>query len=147
MAGVFDVEAFDFTGLRHVAVIRLCPGNIQRAKVGSGPDAVQAFVRFDGLSETERYAEVLAHELAHAEYFLASPERVVELQAAQAAVAASFSRPARGAKPVYEDLVRRCEKPLAVLAASEAHAQSMEAVVLRELSGPERSPIGNGRPR
>jgi hypothetical protein len=147
MAGVFRVESTDLAGLRHVAVIRLCPSNIQRAKVATSPDAVKAFARFDGLTEAERYAEVLAHELAHAEYNLENRERVAELEAAQAAIAEVFARPARGAKPAYEDLVRRCEKPLVVLAAGEAHAQSVEAVVLRELAGKGGLPIAIGQER
>jgi hypothetical protein len=147
MAGVFRVESPDLAGLRHVAVIRLCPSNIQRAKVGTSPDAVQAFARFDGLTEAERYAEVLAHELAHAEYSLENPERLAEIEAAQTTIAEVFSRSARGAKPVYEELVRRCEKPLAVLAAGEAHAESVEAVVLRELAGNGGPPLAIGPPR
>ena len=34
---------------------------------------------YDGLTEIERFAEVLAHELAHAEYFLESPERLAQV--------------------------------------------------------------------
>jgi hypothetical protein len=140
MVGVFRVESFDPAGLRHVAVIRLCPTNIQRAKASSAPDAVQSFARFEGLTEAERYAEVFAHELAHAEYFLESPERLAELQTAQDAIAHTFSRSGRAATPDHEERVRQSEKSLAVLAACEAHAESVEAVVLRELTRSVRSP-------
>jgi hypothetical protein len=135
MVGVFRVESFDPAGLRHVAVIRLCPTNIQRAKATSAPDAVRVFTRFDGLTEAERYAEVLAHELAHAEYFLESPERLAELKAAQDAIDETFSRSGRARIPSPEERVRQSEKPLAVLAACEAHAESVEAIVVRELAG------------
>jgi hypothetical protein len=77
---------------------------------------------------------VLAHELAHAEYFLESPERLAQLEAAQGAIAAFRSGNRRVIKPVYQDLGRRLQEPLAVLAACEAHAESVEAVVLRELT-------------
>jgi hypothetical protein len=77
---------------------------------------------------------VLAHELAHAEYFLESPERLAELQAAQGEVSAFLSGSGRATEPVHHQLGRRLRKPLAVLAASEAHAESVEAVVLRELA-------------
>jgi hypothetical protein len=141
-AGVFRVEHFDPTGLRHGAVIRLCPENIQRAKASPGPNAVlQSFVRFESLSTAERYAEVLAHELAHAEYFLENPERLAEVLAAQGIITASTSHLARSKGPSLEERIRRCEKPLAVLAASEAHAESVEALVLRELAGSPRSPM------
>ena len=139
-AGVFRLEVIDPAGLRHVGVIRLCPDNIRRAKASSGPNSTLAFVHFDGLTEAERYVEVLAHELAHAEYVLESPERLAEAQAAQGAIAVSFSRKGRALEPVGEELVRRCAKPLAVLAASEAHAESVEAVVLGELAGSARIP-------
>src|SRR5262245_5632494 len=36
MAGVFRVESSDPAGRRHVAVIRLCPSNIQRGKAAPG---------------------------------------------------------------------------------------------------------------
>jgi hypothetical protein len=144
MVGVFRVESFDPAGLRHVAVIRLCPTNIQRAKATSAPDAVRVFTRFEGLTEAERYAEVLAHELAHAEYVLESPERLAELQAAQDAIEQAFSRSGRARIPVPEERVRRSEKPLAVLAASEAHAESVESIVLRELAGRGPAPRTSG---
>jgi len=132
IAGVFRVERIDPAGQSHVVVIRLCPRNIRSAVVGRGPNSVQAFVRFEGLTDVERYAEVLAHELAHAEYFLESPERLAQLAAAQGAIGAFLSR-SEAIEPVHQELGRRLQNPLAVLAVSEAHAESVEAVVLREL--------------
>jgi hypothetical protein len=133
MAGLFRVESVDPAGLRHVAVISICPDNIQRAKASAGPNSALFFVRFEGLTEAERYAEVLAHELAHAEYFLESVERLAELQAAQQAIQAALTRTRRAREEGVEDLVRESEKPLAVMAASEPHAESLEADVVREL--------------
>jgi len=135
IAGLFRVERVDPAGQSHVAVIRLCPRNIRYAKAARGPNSVVSFVRFEGLTDVERYAEVLAHELAHAEYFLESTERLAELEAAQGAVEAFLSGRGRAIEPVHQDLERRLEKELAVLAACEAHAESVEAVVLRELAG------------
>jgi hypothetical protein len=135
IAGVFRVEHVDPVGLSHVTVIRLCPRNIRYAKIGRGPNAVTYFIRFEGLTEVERYAEVLGHELAHAEYFLENPERLAGLQAAQSATAAFLSGRGRAIEPVHQDIGRRLEEPLALLAASEVHAESVEAVVLRELAG------------
>jgi hypothetical protein len=146
MVGVFRVESFDPEGLRHVGVIRLCPINIRRGKVSAGLDPAVPFLRFAGLTDAERFAEVLAHELAHAEYSLESPERLAEVQAAQAAIEQTFSRAGRAAKPL-EELVRQSAKPLAVLAAGEAHAESVEAVVLRELAERSRLLATTGRVR
>jgi hypothetical protein len=138
MAGLFRVESVDPAGLRHVAVISLCPENIRRAATSASPNGALPFVRFQGLPEAERYAEVLAHELAHAEYFLESVERLAELQAAQQAIQVALSRKRRAGG--VEDLVRECEKPLAVMAASEPHAESVEAMVLSELAASARTP-------
>jgi hypothetical protein len=139
IAGVFRVERIDPAGQSHVVVIRLCPRNIRYAVVGRGPNSVESFVRFEGLTDVERYAEVLAHELAHAEYFLESPERLAQLAAAQGVIRDSLSGTGRGIEPVPQDVGGRLQEPLAVLAASEAHAESVEAVVLRELAG-DRAP-------
>jgi hypothetical protein len=148
-AGIFRVERVDPAGRTHVVVIRLCPDNIRRAKAGRGPDPIETFVRFQGLTEVERFAEVVAHELAHAEYFLESPERLAQLEVAQGAIGELLTRAARAKGPkgaVYEELGRLSREPLAVLAACEAHAESVEAMVLRELaaSAPSRT-IGRVR--
>jgi hypothetical protein len=135
IAGVFRVERVDPAGLSHVAVIRLCPRNIRYAKAARGPNSVVSFVRFEGLTDVERYAEVLAHELAHAEYALEDAERLAQLTAAQDATEAFLTSRGQAIKPAHQELVRRLQDPLAVLAATEAHAESVEAIVLRELAG------------
>jgi hypothetical protein len=147
IVGGFHVERVDPAGLRHVAVIRLCPGNIERARVRPAPDAVDPFVRFEGLTEVERFAEVLAHELAHAQYFLESPERLAELKTAEDAIEAFRSGNRRAGDPLYPDVGRRLQEPLAVIAATEAVAESVEAVVLRELTADRPSRAATGRIR
>lgn len=139
IAGVFRVERIDPAGQSHVGVLRLCPRNIRNAKAARGPNSVVSFVRFEGLTDVERYAEVLAHELAHAEYCLENAERLAQLEAAEGAVAAFLSGRGRAIEPVHLEIGRRLQEPLAVLAASEAHAESVEVVVLRELAG-DRAP-------
>jgi hypothetical protein len=133
--GLFRVERVDPAGLTHVAVIRLCPWNIQLARVRPAPDAIDAFVRFEGLTEIERYAEVLAHELAHAEYVLDNPERLAQVVAAQRAIDAFLSGSEPGVERPHLVVAQRLPESLAVLAATEAYAESVEAVVLRELVG------------
>jgi hypothetical protein len=136
--GVFRVERVDPASRSHAAVIRLCPWNIRYARAAPGPDAVESFVRFEGLTELERFAEVLAHELAHAEYYLESPERLAQVVAAQGVIDEYLSRARRGTGPPHNEVGRWCEAALAVLAAGEAHAEAVEAVVLRELAGNAR---------
>jgi hypothetical protein len=135
VVGVFRVERVDPAGLTHVVVIRLCPWNIERARARPAPDATHTFVRFEGLTEVERYAEVLAHELAHAEYVLDNPERLAQVVAAQRAVDAFLSGSEPGVERPHLVVSQRLPEPLAVLATAEADAESVEAVVLQELVG------------
>jgi hypothetical protein len=146
-AGVFRVERIDPAGQSHVAVIQLCPRNIRNARAARGPNSVVSFVRFEGLTDVERYAEVLAHELAHAEYCLESAERLAQLEAAQGAIEAFVSSRGRAIEPGHQETGRRLQEPLAVLAASEAHAESREAIVLRELAGDRPLPRAVARVR
>jgi hypothetical protein len=140
VVGVFRVERFDPAGQSHVAVIRLSPQRIRYANANSGPNAVRAFNRFEGLTEVERYAEVLAHELAHAVYFLDSPDRLAQLQGAERAIDEFLYRAGRGTGPAHKEIGHWCASSLAVLAASEAHAETVEAAVLRELAATKRLP-------
>ena len=68
--GRFVIEKFDPRGRRHVAAIWLSPRVIDRALVRSGRPAGADFIRFAGLRRTERHAEALGHELAHAVWAL-----------------------------------------------------------------------------
>jgi hypothetical protein len=142
--GVFRVEHVDPSGLTHVAVIRICPRNIQVARVRPAPDATLPFVRFEGLTDVERYAEVLAHELAHAEYVLDNPERLAQVVAAQRAIDAFLSGPEPRVERPHLVVAQRLPEPLAVLAAAEAYAESVEAVVLRELTASRPSQTAMG---
>jgi hypothetical protein len=147
IVGIFRVERLDPAGRSHVAVIRLCPRRILLAKVNSGPNSIRSFDRFEGLTEVERYAEVLAHELAHAEYSLESPERVAQIEAAQRAIDEFLDRAGRGTGPAHAEVGRWCASSLAVLATAEAHAESVEAAVLCELAGTASLPSKIGRNR
>ena len=53
-------------GARHVAKIRLNLDTIRKAYVAKKARLANGLIPFAGLSTTERYAEVLGHELAHA---------------------------------------------------------------------------------
>jgi hypothetical protein len=101
---------------------------------------VHAFDRFEGFTDVERYTEVLAHELAHAVYFLESPERLAQLQAAESAIEEFLYRAGRRTGPSHKEIGHWCASSLAVLDASEADAESVEAAVLRELAAAKRLP-------
>lgn len=79
IAGRFRIEALGADG-RHEASILLNLRTIDRVLTGS-PDS--QLVTFERLGRMERYAQVLGHELAHAAWTFADPERarlVVEVQ-------------------------------------------------------------------
>jgi hypothetical protein len=80
IAGRFRIERLGDDG-RYEASILLNLRTIDRVLTGS-PDA--QLVPFEALSKDERYAQVLGHELAHAAWTFADPERtrlVVSVQA------------------------------------------------------------------
>jgi hypothetical protein len=88
---------------------------------------------------------VLAHELAHAEYVLDNPERLAEVVAAQRAIDEFLSGSEPGVEHPHLVVAQRLPESLAVLAANEAYAESVEAVVLRELVGGRPSQTATGR--
>lgn len=137
IAGLFTVERVDPAGRRHVVLIRVCPQNIRRGRVASSPNASVSFVRFAGLDDdAERYAEVLAHELAHAEHVLESEERVARIVAAQRARADFLDGGEHSLARIPAELRERLRASAAFLATVEAHAEAVEAAVLAELVGP-----------
>jgi hypothetical protein len=135
-AGKFLIERVDPQAARHVGVIRLCLGNIDRRVAGGGGTRAIGFVRLAGLHKTERYAEVLGHELAHAAYDFANPERARMVQERVEAVSAQFvtHRTEHGNEPLDPALQQRLEERDAMLDELEAHADSIELLVWRELT-------------
>jgi hypothetical protein len=74
-AGSFQIERLDPTGQRHIALIRLNITIIDQAYIGPDVRRPDGLIPFEGLGKEERYAEVLGHELAHAEDVLPNRER------------------------------------------------------------------------
>ncbi len=66
LAGKFTIEVLDPAGKRHICVIRLNLPTIRRAYARPSAMCPDGFVPFAGLGETDRYTEVLGHEMAHA---------------------------------------------------------------------------------
>jgi hypothetical protein len=136
MAGKFVIERIDPQGARHVGVIRLCLANINRPHVGGGGTRANGFVRFAGLRKKERYAEVLGHELAHAAYDFASPERARMIMERVDTVSAQVvtHRAERGNEPLDAALRQRLGERDALLEELEAHADAIELLVWMELA-------------
>jgi hypothetical protein len=65
-AGQLYMEKFDPLGLQHILVIRLYPQVIDMASVSPSAARENGFIPFKDIEKTERYAEVLGHEMAHA---------------------------------------------------------------------------------
>ena len=135
-AGKFLIERVDPQAARHVGVIRLCLANIDRRAPGGGGTRANGFVRLAGLRKTERYAEVLGHELAHAAHDFASPEHARMVQERVEAVSAQFvtHRAEHGNESLDPALQQRLEERDAMLDELEAHADSIELLVWRELA-------------
>ena len=73
-AGKFAIEVLDPVGKRHICVIRLYLSAIRRAYAKPSAMRPDGFVPFAGLGETDRYTEVLGHEMAHAVSILQDPD-------------------------------------------------------------------------
>jgi hypothetical protein len=74
LAGKFTIEVLDPTGKRHICVIRLNLPTIRQAYAKPSSMRPDGFVPFAGLGETDRYTEVLGHELTHALSTLQDPD-------------------------------------------------------------------------
>ena len=136
IVGEFVIERFDPEAARHIGVIRLCLANIDRCPRGGCGTRADGFVPFAGLGKKERYAEVLGHELAHAAYDFASPERARMVMERVDTVSAQVvtHRAQRGNEPLDAALRQRLEERDALLVDLEAHADAIELLVWQELA-------------
>jgi hypothetical protein len=135
-AGSFRIERFDPTGQCHIAVIGLNITTIDHAHIGPDVTRLDGLIPFEGLGKEERYAEVLGHELAHAEDILSNLERarLVEEYIEQtndlvlSQLKASVKGYLLGAEMRQRLFIRDC-----LLRGLEAYADMVETLVWREL--------------
>jgi hypothetical protein len=83
IAGRFAITKANPSGKAHEAVLVINVSTIDRTATGRGAARANGFIPLAGLGKLERYAEVLGHELAHAVWTLADPERAVVAQPLQ----------------------------------------------------------------
>jgi hypothetical protein len=133
-AGVFRIESVGHNG-HVVALLRLNLPTIDRGTVGRASHST--FRRFDRLGREGRYAEVLGHELGHAVFTLAEPDRARHLLALQERVAElgrAYLRGRREDRPGIRARLKALDEQLEAL---ERPAREAEALVWRELSASE----------
>ena len=110
-------------GEKHVAVIRLYLSAIDHVQVNSRVKEKLGFMPFLGLRKTERYAEVLGHELSHVVWILAHPD-LTKLCERHVNADGSLSY-----KPMDERLV----KLESIMGELELRARADELLIWREL--------------
>jgi hypothetical protein len=76
VAGRFAITKVDPEGKAHEAVLVLNLSVIDRVATGPAAAKTGGFVPLAGLEKKARYAEVLGHELSHAAWTFADPDRV-----------------------------------------------------------------------
>lgn len=128
-AGLFRIETVRPDG-HIVAMVRLNLETIDRATVGAAPGG---FRRFHGLGCEERYLEVLGHELGHAVWTLADPERARQALALRTRPL-ELARSLLKAQPDERAEIHHHLNELGALAeAQEVPARAAEAQVWQEL--------------
>jgi hypothetical protein len=128
IAGRFRIDAFRADG-RHEASILLNVRTIDRVLTGS-PDA--QLVTFERLGRTERYAQVLGHEMAHAAWTLEDAENtrtVVDVQRRSLELARRAQTEGVAAEG-FSEAVRENERLVRLL---EEPALAAEAAITEEL--------------
>ena len=75
IAGRYAITKVDPEGKAHEGILILNLRAIDKASTGGAGRRANGFLPFEGLGRTQRYAEALGHELAHAVWSFADPER------------------------------------------------------------------------
>lgn len=135
-AGNFLIECFDPTGQHHIAVIRLNITTIDQAYIGPDVRRTNGLIPFEGLGKEERYAEVLGHELAHAEDILSNRERarLVEeyIEQTNELILSHHEAIVKG-YPLGEEMRQLLLTRDCLLHGLETYAEGVEILIWREL--------------
>jgi hypothetical protein len=109
IAGRFEVTEVDPDGVSHEARLLLNLRALDRVSTTPAAARANGFIPFEDLEKTQRQAELLGHELAHAAWHLESVER------------------ARIAERIHRDKERLAQKLLAAPSAEAREALMVEA--------------------
>jgi hypothetical protein len=140
IAGRFEVTTVDPEGEAHEGTLILNLRVIDKASTGPAAARANGFVPFKGLGKAERYAEVLGHELAHAEWALASPEKARLAQRLQGRLAERARvRLAAGPGSGLRETLQEQDAELERLARElEEPAETAEVAIWEELQASRR---------
>ncbi len=130
--GRFAVTRVDADGKAIEGVLVMNLPAIDRAASGPGSARPNGFVAFAGLGKKQRYAEVLGHELAHAAWGLADPERTRLAMGLPGEVAA-FSRQVLAAAQGSEPISERAQELERLSREVEEPAEAAEQAIWAEL--------------
>ena len=132
-AGKFAIEVLDPAGKRRICVIRLYLSTIRRAYAKPSAMRPDGFVPFAGLGETDRYTEVLRHEMAHAVSILQDPDCLrFYLEREKEIAEYDHLLQSRDASP--DDLKGHLDRIRTLQQLLERPAEAAEADIRRELS-------------
>ena len=134
-AGRFTITRVDPGGKSHEAVLTLNLRAIDdAASTGPGARRASGFTPFEGLGRTQRYAEVLGHELAHAVSCLADIERAQLAVRIQDEVEEHFrlvrTAWARGSRAEAFELAQEIDR---LIRLAEEPAEALEVIIWQEL--------------
>jgi hypothetical protein len=134
IAGRFVITKVDPAGKAHEGILILNFRAIDEASTGPGATREGGFVPFKGLGREERYAELLGHELAHAIWHLASPERARLAERLQGELETEMQRVLRvGARSPDGGLPERVATLDRLAREAEEPAEMAEVAIWREL--------------
>lgn len=142
IAGRFGITKVDPDGRSHEGILIVNLRAIDNVATGPGSAKAGGFIPFKGLGKKERYAELLGHELAHAVWTLADPERarlVMPLQSENERV----MRHAIDNGP-DDELRKRIQELERLSRTLEESAEAAEVAIWQELRAGRRSPFRDG---
>jgi hypothetical protein len=138
IAGRFAITRVDPEGKTHEGILIMNLRVIDQLSTGPAAARAGGFIPFHGLGKNERYAELLGHELAHAVWTLADPERarlVMPLQSETEQVMRRVVGTAPGSGDELGERVSELERLSRML---EEPAEAAEAAVWKELRAGQR---------
>jgi hypothetical protein len=138
IAGRFAITRVDPAGKTHEGILIMNLRAIDQLSTGPAAARANGFIPFKGLGKNERYAELLGHELAHAVWALADPERarlVMPLQSENEQVMRRVVGAAPGSGDELGERVRELERLSRML---EEPAEAAEEAIWEELRAGQR---------